>query len=105
TSKSAPPRGAPFARSDARSSATSPARSTAISTLLPQRHPRLDIHRRFNDGGPTWKNHAYVEWQVARWVHWYNRDRLHSSIGQLPPIEFEHAHRQATTVTPKPEVA
>jgi len=58
-----------------------------------------------NDGGPTWKNHADVEWQVARWVHWYNRDRLHSSIGQLPPIEFEHAHRQATTVTPKPEVA
>ena len=58
-----------------------------------------------NDGGPTWKNHAEVEWQVARWVHWYNHDRLHSSIGHLPPIEFEHHHRQATTVTPTPEAA
>ena len=58
-----------------------------------------------NDGGPTWKNHAEVEWQVARWVHWYNHDRLHSSIGHLPPVEFERSHRQATTVTPTPEVA
>jgi hypothetical protein len=44
-----------------------------------------------NDGGPTWKNHAEVEWQVARWVHWYNHQRLHSSIGHLPPIEFERS--------------
>ena len=58
-----------------------------------------------NDGGPTWKNHAEVGWQVARWVQWYNHDRLHSSIGQLPPIEFEYAHRQPTTVAPEPEVA
>lgn len=58
-----------------------------------------------NDGGPTWKNRAEVEWQVARWVRWYNHDRLHSSIGHLPPIEFEHHHRQATTVTPTPEAA
>ena len=58
-----------------------------------------------DDGGPTWKNHADVEWQVARWVHWYNHQRLHSSIGNLPPIEFEHHHRQAKTTTPIPEVA
>jgi putative transposase len=58
-----------------------------------------------NDGGPTWADRRAVEWQVARWVHWYNHDRLHSSIGHLPPIEFEHRHRQATTVTPTPEVA
>lgn len=53
-----------------------------------------------NDGGPTWKNHAEVEWQAPCWVHWYNHERLHSSIGQLRPIEFEHRHRQATTVPP-----
>ena len=58
-----------------------------------------------NDGGPTWRNHAEVEWQVARWVHWYNHDRLHSSIGHAPPVEFEHIHRHAVTVTPTPEVA
>ena len=56
-----------------------------------------------NDGGPTWKDRSAVEWQVARWVHWYNTTRLHSSIGYLPPIEFESLHRQAKTTTPDPE--
>lgn len=56
-----------------------------------------------NDGGPTWKDRSAVEWQVARWVHWYNTTRLHSSIGYLPPIEFESLHRQAKTTTPTPE--
>ena len=53
-----------------------------------------------HDGGPTWANRRAVEWQVARCAHWYNHQRLHSSIGNLPPVEFEHHHRQATTVTP-----
>jgi putative transposase len=55
--------------------------------------------------GPAWRDRRDVEWQVARWVHWYNTTRLHSSIGHLPPIEFEQHHRQATTQAPVPEVA
>jgi transposase InsO family protein len=55
--------------------------------------------------GPAWKDRREVEWQVARWVHWYNTNRLHSSIGHRPPIEFETIHHQAETVTPTPEVA
>jgi putative transposase len=55
--------------------------------------------------GPSWLNRAEVEWQVARWVHWYNTTRLHSSIGHLPPIEFEQLHRQAKTTAASPEVA
>jgi putative transposase len=58
-----------------------------------------------DDGGPSWKNRSEVEWQVARWVHWYNTARLHSSIGHLPPIEFEQLHRQAKTTTSSPEAA
>jgi transposase InsO family protein len=27
----------------------------------------------------TWTNRRDVEWQVARWIRWYNTDRLHSS--------------------------
>ena len=54
--------------------------------------------------GPAWADRRDVEWQVARWVHWYNTDRLHSSIGHLPPVEFEHHHRQARTTTPDLEV-
>src|SRR3954451_11704707 len=55
--------------------------------------------------GPAWRDRRDVEWQAARWVHWYNTSRLHSSIGHRPPIEFETIHRQATTETPVPEVA
>ena len=55
--------------------------------------------------GPAWADRRDVEWQVARWVHWYNTDRLHSSIGHMPPIEFEHQHRQARTATPNREAA
>jgi putative transposase len=58
-----------------------------------------------HDVGPTWADRRAVEWQVARWVHWYNAERLHSSIGHMPPIEFEHHHRQAKTVAPQPEAA
>ena len=53
-----------------------------------------------DDGGPTWTDRSAVEWQVARWVHWYNTRRLHSSIDYLPPIEFEQQQRQAQTITP-----
>ena len=55
--------------------------------------------------GPTWRDRRDVEWQVARWVHWYNTERLHSSIGHLPPTEWEDRHRQGTTANPIPEVA
>ena len=55
--------------------------------------------------GPAWADRRDVEWQVARWVYWYNTDRLHSSIGHLAPVEFEHHHRQARTGTPDLEVA
>lgn len=58
-----------------------------------------------NDGGPTWTDRRAVEWQVARWVSWYNTTRLHSSITYLPPILFEQHHQQATTATPTPEAA
>jgi transposase InsO family protein len=62
-----------------------------------------------DDGGPTWTDRSAVEWQVARWVHWYNTRRLHSSIGYRSPIAFEHQQPQARTTTPKtapdPEVA
>ena len=36
--------------------------------------------------GPTWRDRRDVEWQVARWVHWYNTTRLHSSMGTCHPL-------------------
>jgi len=45
------------------------------------------IHR----SGP-WRTGAHVELATARWVAWWNRERLHGACGDLPPAEFEAAY-------------
>jgi putative transposase len=41
--------------------------------------------------GP-WKSIDDVEIAVAEWVDWYNTTRLHGSLGDIPPIEYETLH-------------
>ena len=39
-----------------------------------------------------------LELATASWVHWFNTRRLHSMIGNMPPVEYEHnyyAHQPA----------
>jgi hypothetical protein len=33
-----------------------------------------------------------LELRTLTWVHWFNRTRLHSAQGHVPPVEFEQAH-------------
>ena len=40
--------------------------------------------------GP-WKSLARVEWEVLKWVAWYNGQRLHSAIRYVTPNEAEEA--------------
>jgi putative transposase len=50
--------------------------------------------------GP-WRSFEQLELATARWVEWYNQRRLHSSVGDLPPAEFEaayHADRHGSAV-------
>jgi putative transposase len=44
----------------------------------------------------SWTGWRDVERAVASWVHWYNHSRLHSSIGYLPPVEYENYHQSTT---------
>ena len=39
-----------------------------------------------------WRSFEQLELATARWVEWYNNRRLHSSIGQVPPAEFESTY-------------
>lgn len=55
------------------------------------------------DRQKSWSGRAEVERETAAWVHWYNIERLHSSIGYRPPIEYETRYRD--TVASTPEVA
>jgi len=41
--------------------------------------------------GP-WRSFEQLELATARWVEWYNQRRIHSSIGDVPPAEFESTY-------------
>jgi len=40
----------------------------------------------------VWRSRAEVELATVEWVAWFNHDRLHSSLGDMPPVEFEALH-------------
>ncbi|MFZ5850556.1 MAG: hypothetical protein ACOYY2_04075 [Actinomycetota bacterium] len=42
---------------------------------------------------------AHVELATAIWVHWFNTERLHGSIGRIPPVEFESTWQAAQPAT------
>ena len=35
-----------------------------------------------------------LELAIRDWVHWFNENRLHSSIGYLTPIDIEQQYRE-----------
>ncbi len=43
------------------------------------------------DQGP-WRKIEDVELATLSWVHWFNSQRLHSYLDDVPPIEYEEAH-------------
>lgn len=48
--------------------------------------------------GP-WRSLDQVEFATAKWVHWWNHERLHSAIGNVPLPEYEaiyYRQQQAT---------
>lgn len=54
---------------------------------------------------PTWSTWREVEKAVASWVHWYNHERLHSSIGDIPPVEYEQCYYDSNPGRDDPAVA
>ena len=41
--------------------------------------------------GP-WRNADHVEVATAEWVQWWNHKRLHTSVGKMPPAEYEERY-------------
>jgi putative transposase len=41
--------------------------------------------------GP-WRTIEDLELATLAWVHWFNTERLHGTLGYVPPAEFETAH-------------
>jgi transposase InsO family protein len=49
--------------------------------------------------GP-WKHGERVEFETLKWVDWFNNRRLLSSIGWVPPAEFEEAYWRSQATEP-----
>lgn len=39
-----------------------------------------------------WRSHGQAELAIVEYVAWFNTSRLHSSLGDIPPVEFEQNH-------------
>jgi transposase InsO family protein len=46
----------------------------------------------------VWPTREAVEFAVVEWINWYNHRRLHSSIGDVPPAEFEAPYALQTNI-------
>ena len=51
--------------------------------------------------GP-WKGPDDLERATLSWVHWFNTARLHSSLGHVPPLEFEEAYYRQSSPRQQP---
>lgn len=51
--------------------------------------------------GP-WRGVDDLELGTLNWVHWFNETRLHSSIGYVPPVEFEAAYYRQINAQQQP---
>jgi putative transposase len=40
----------------------------------------------------VWQSRSQVELAVLEYVDWFNNRRLHESLGDIPPVEFEQPH-------------
>ncbi len=48
----------------------------------------------------VWRTPSHLELAVVEYISWFNHDRLHESLGDTPPAEFEDLYaRQFETVT------
>lgn len=47
-----------------------------------------------------WDDVDQLELATLTWVHWFNENRLHGYLGDIPPTEYEAAHYAAQQTTP-----
>ena len=45
----------------------------------------------------VWKTRTQLELAIVEYVGWFNSTRLHETLGDRPPVEFERLHKPAIT--------
>jgi putative transposase len=46
----------------------------------------------------VWRTRSQLELATVEWVSWFNHERLHEALGDIPPVEFEQRHALAVPV-------
>jgi putative transposase len=44
----------------------------------------------------VWRTRAQLELAVVEYISWFNHDRLHEALGDIPPVEFEALYAKRT---------
>jgi putative transposase len=47
----------------------------------------------------VWRSRSQLELAVVEYIGWYNGARLHESLGDMPPAEYEQAHTDREAIT------
>jgi putative transposase len=50
----------------------------------------------------VWRTRTELEHATVAWVAWFNTTRLHGSLGDIPPAEYERDHAANVITDPKP---
>jgi putative transposase len=48
----------------------------------------------------VWRTRSQLELAIVQWVAWFNTQRLHQSLGDVPPAESEDSHASRYVLTP-----
>ena len=46
--------------------------------------------------GRVFATRAEARRAIFKWINWYNTSRLHSTLGDVPPLEWEQQYQQAS---------
>jgi putative transposase len=47
----------------------------------------------------VWRTRNQLELAVVEYIGWYNAARLHESLGDIPPLEYEQPHTEREPIT------
>ena len=48
----------------------------------------------------VWRSRSQLELQTVEWIGWFNHERLHEALGDIPPVEFEQLHHGRHSPSP-----
>jgi hypothetical protein len=53
----------------------------------------------------VWRSRSQLELAVVEYIGWFNHDRLHQALGDIPPVEFEQRHATKAAISGNGSVA